>query len=66
MEERDTSATVQRRPDYDAMIMVHRDPFDATVAEWNRALFDREQNSSHGRDMHVASYGPEMFGKLYS
>lgn len=63
-EERDTSAAVQRRPDYDAMIMVHRDPFDATVAEWNRALFDRERNSSRGRDMHVASYGPEMFGKL--
>ena len=63
-EERDTSATVQRRPDYDAMILIHRDPFDATVAEWNRALFDRERNSSHGRDMHVASYGPEMFGKL--
>jgi hypothetical protein len=67
VQERDTSATVvQRRPDYDAMILVHRDPFDATVAEWNRALFDRERNSSHGRDMHVASYGPEMFGKLHT
>lgn len=53
----------QHKPDYDAMILVHRDPFDATVAEWNRALFDKEQNSSQGRDMHVASYGPEMFGK---
>ena len=56
--------TAQRRPDYDAMILVHRDPFDATVAEWNRALFDKERNSSHGRDMHVASYGPEVFGEL--
>ena len=59
-EERDAP---QRKPDYDAMILVHRDPFDATVAEWNRALFDKEQNSSHGKNMHVASYGPEMFGK---
>ena len=65
-EERDTAiAIAQRRPDYDAMILVHRDPFDATVAEWNRALFDKEQNSSHGRDMHVASYGLEMFGELH-
>ena len=60
-EERDTA---QHRPDYDAMILVHRDPFDATVAEWNRALFDKERNSSHGRDMHIASYGSEMFGEL--
>ena len=59
-EERDST---RRKPDYDAMILVHRDPFDATVAEWNRALFDKQRNSSQGRDMHVASYGPEMFGK---
>ena len=63
-EERDTP-TSQRRPDYDAMILVHRDPFDATVAEWNRALSHKEQNSSHGWDSHVASYGPEAFGKVH-
>lgn len=62
--ESNSKVNSERMPKYDAMILVHRDPFDATVAEWNRALFEKQWNISHARDMHVASYGAEMFGKF--
>ena len=48
---------------YDAVIFLHRNPFDAIVAEWNRAAFDKYQNASAGNNMHTASYGPDMFGE---
>ena len=48
---------------YDAVIFLHRNPFDAIVAEWNRAAFDKYQNASAGSNMHTARYGPDMFGE---
>lgn len=51
-----------RRPEYDAMILICRNPFDAIVSEWNRKLFSKQFDSAHGHNQHVASYGPEMFG----
>ena len=53
----------RQKPPYDAVIFLHRDPFDAIVAEWNRAAFAKYQNTSAGRNMHTAHYGPDMFGK---
>ena len=48
---------------YDAVIFLHRNPFDAIVAEWNRAAFDKYQNASAGNNMHTASHGPDMFSE---
>ena len=53
----------RQKPPYDAVIFLHRDPFDAIVAEWNRAAFAKYQNTSAGNNMHTAHYGPNMFGK---
>ena len=52
-----------RKVPYDAVIFLHRNPFDAIVAEWNRAAFDKYQNASAGNNMHTASYGPDMFSE---
>ena len=52
-----------QKPPYDAVIFLHRDPFDAIVAEWNRAAFAKYQNKSAGSNMHTAHYGPDMFGE---
>ena len=52
-----------RKVPYDAVIFLHRNPFDAIVAEWNRAAFDKYQNASTGSNMHTARYGPDMFGE---
>lgn len=46
---------------FDAAIVIHRDPYDATVAERNRAA----ASSSHRGNAHVSYFGRSMFGKYF-
>ena len=61
--ENDGGELQNQKVPYDAVIFLHRNPFDAIVAEWNRAAFDKYQNVSAGSNMHTARYGPDMFGE---
>ena len=60
------------KPEFDGAIFVHRDPFDAIVAEHNRgvgyALLERaikeNSTSNYSTGHHVQSFGVEYFSKL--
>ena len=66
------------KPQFDAVIFLHRDPYEAMVAEWNRALAQYVRSASfHNKsvafpiqdavalssDQHKAYFGEEAFGK---
>ena len=42
----DNSIDRRKKPEFDSAIFIHRDPYDATVAEWNRALAFEIANAS--------------------
>lgn len=57
------------KPEFDAVVFVHRDPYDAMVAEHNRevgySLWEAAltRNKSTSLSAHVQSFGPEYFGE---
>lgn len=60
------------KPEFDAAIFIHRNPYDAMVAEYNRELgyaqwkaaFNNLSLYSSSTGHHVQSFGPEFFGEL--
>jgi hypothetical protein len=65
------------KPSFSSAIFVHRDPYEATIAEWNRALGFQVYNATkHNltvagigyynatavKDQHTVSFGKEAFG----
>lgn len=68
------------KPMFNSAIFVHRDPYEATIAEWNRALGSRVYNATkHNqtvtgigfynvsglKDQHTVSFGKEAFGMFH-
>lgn len=60
------------KPEFDAVILVHRDPYDAMVAEhnrevghdlWEEAVAGKRAMASVSSSAHVRYFGPEYFGK---
>lgn len=66
------------KPPFSSAIFVHRDPYEATIAEWNRALGYKVYNAtkhnftvggigyyntSAVKDQHTVTFGKEAFGK---
>ena len=63
------------KPEFDAVIFVHRDPYEAMVAEHNREVAHdlwvqaiKENRSIHStsHSVHVQHFGPEFFGEPIS
>lgn len=67
------------KPQFNSAIFVHRNPYEATIAEWNRALgfliFNASRhnqtvagigvyNASNVVDQHTITFGKEAFGKF--
>lgn len=71
---RRTDLSENNKPEFDGAIFVHRNPFDAIVADRNRevgyALYERavKENRTLGDSVshHVQSFGVEYFSKLCS
>lgn len=66
------------KPSFSSAIFVHRDPYEATIAEWNRALGYKVYNatkhnltvagigyynSTAVKDQHTVTFGKEAFGE---
>ena len=71
--------TNMNKPTFNSAIFVHRNPYEATIAEWNRALGSKVNNAtkhnqtvagigfydvSDLKNQHTVSFGEEAFGML--